>query len=324
MSILPSPARSLRDALDRYVSPALPEATGRGVVVCVPERYAALAWGMLASLRRVCDLPVEVHFAGDELSQASKDRLAEHDVSFVDTAAVLGLPPARLRGYQLKPHALAASRFSEVLLADADLLLFDRPELIFDLPEWSGVYLFRDRGFEDRRLRLPRRSMLRLRRAFPELRLPPMHRTHHAEAGLVAWDKARVPTRALLFLNGPGRPTLYRWFFGDKETYWIAAQLDGHIPAFSPLHPGAIVGHDPDTDRPRSPQMAHHHPELETLFWVQGGHLVRRGGRRWPVVLRSVTEADADWRSPWRFRGETVALDMPWLEEIGAEVRGFW
>lgn len=318
----PSPG-PLRAALNAYVPPPLPEAAGRGVVVCVPERYAALAWGMLASLRRVCDLPVEVHHAGNELSEAAMERLAEHDVSFVDTAAVLGLPAAGLRGYQLKPHALAASRFSEVLLADADLLFFDRPELIFDLPDWSGVYLFRDRGFEDHRLKLPKLGMLRLRRAFPELELPPMHRRNHAEAGLVAWDKARVPTRALLFLNGPAREPLYRWFFGDKETYWIAAQLDGHTPAFSPLRPGAIVGHDPDTDRPRSPQMAHHHPVDRTLFWVQGGHLVRKSGRRWPVVLRSVTGPDVRWRSPWRFRGEAAALEEPWLEEIGAGVRGF-
>ncbi len=302
--------------LDAFVAPPLPPAEGTGLVVCVPERYAALAWGMLATLRRVSDLPVEVHHAGDELGEASKDRLREHDVSFVDTAAALGLPPADLRGYQLKPHALAASRFARVLLADADLLFFDRPEPLFDR---GDVCLFRDRDHE--RGPLPSRSMLRLRRAFPTLDLPPLHRRHHCDAGLVAWNKGRVPTRALLYLNGPARPQLYRWFFGDKETYWIAAQLEGHRAGFSPLFPGAIVGQDPETGRRRRPQMLHHHVDGRR-FWAQGGHLVRAHGRRYPVVLTAATGPDARWRSPRRFDGATEPLDEPWLEEIGREVRG--
>jgi hypothetical protein len=290
--------------------------------VCVPERYAALAWGMLASLRRSCDLPVEVHHAGDELDEASKDRLREHDVSFVDTATVLDLPAEDLRGYQLKPHAVAASRFAEVLLVDADVLFFDRPELAFDLND-TGVFLFRDRGFEDRGLKVPKRGMLGLRRAFPDLDLPPLHRRHHAEAGLVAWDKNRVPTRALLFLNGPARAQLYRWFFGDKETYWIAAQLEGERATFSPLRPGALIGRDPATGTERWPQMLHHHPTQKTPYWAQGGHLVRKRGRRWPVILDSMTGPDVGWTSHRRFRGSKEPIDLPWLDEIGAEVRSW-
>ena len=130
-----------------------------------------------------------------------------------------------------------------------------------------------------------------------------------------------MPLRALLYLNGPARPWLYRWFFGDKETYWIAAQLEGPGAAFSPLRPGAIVGRDPESGRLRAPQMLHHHPVDQTPFWAQGGHLVRKGGRRWPVRLETTTGADLRWKSPWRFDGPTQPLDAPWLEEIGAEVR---
>lgn len=280
--------------------------------MCVPERYVALAWGMLASLRRLSDLPVEVHHAGDELSAAAMETLAEFDVTFVDTAAVLGWPAEDLRGYQLKPFALAASAFSEVFVVDADVLWFQPPR-------WSGpVFVHRDRNFEDFGLRLPSWSMLRLRRAFPGLELPPMHRRHHAEAGVVCWDKSAVGVRSLLFLNGPARSTLYRWFFGDKETYWIAAGLEGVEVTWAGSTPGAIVGRDPVGGAVRWPQMLHHHEGSPA--WAQGGHLVRKRGRRWPVVLTDWTGPNIRWRSPTRFTAQTTPIALPWLEEIGREV----
>lgn len=276
---------------------------------------------MLGSARHHgCALPVEVHHAG-ELGERSRAILAELGAEIVDTADALELPPEQLRGYAIKPHAVAASRFDEVLLVDADALFFTRPERAFDQSGYrrTGALLFPDRDFEERRLRRHRRGMRWLAKQLrdPAPLLPVRHRRHLVDSGLVAWDKRRVPEEALDFACALNRPPLaeafHRHFHGDKESFWIGLVHAGHPRAISPSIPGAIRARDRRTNRiVHVRQMLHHVPDSPAeRFWCQGGNLARNKGTPRVVTYDACTGPNLQWTGSRSFRGGRIAPLSP-------------
>ncbi len=268
---------------------------------------------MLGSARHHgCRLDAEVHHLGD-LSPANRAIIRSLGARLVETPAVLGLDPAALAGYAIKPHAVAASSFAEVLLVDADALFFTQPERAFEQAAYraTGSLLFPDRDFEERRLRRHRRGMRWLGALLgdPERLAPIRHRRHLVDSGLVAWDHGRVPREAIDFACALNRPPLaldfHRHFHGDKESFWIGLMKAEHPVEISPLIPGVLRARDFDSGRVvHVRQMLHHVPDSPTeRFWCQGGNLARNKGAPRVVTYDACTGPNLQWTGSRRFRG---------------------
>ena len=81
------------------------------------------------------------------MSDAMRSLLEQQDVEVVDAETVLHRYPAKVGGgWPLEPHAIAHSRFREVLFLDADTVPLVTPDIIFDwdIYRGSGLLLWPD------------------------------------------------------------------------------------------------------------------------------------------------------------------------------------
>ncbi len=140
--------RVLFKLLERKLYPWIPDhfrdslelqqnAAGRGLVTSVPSKYTDLALTIILGLRTIigCDTPIHVYFADeDDISAEGRRKLNYVDNVFTfNLAAIYSVP---LKGFQVKPFAILASGFAEVVWFDADLAFMVNPERLFD----SGGY----------------------------------------------------------------------------------------------------------------------------------------------------------------------------------------
>ncbi len=247
-----------------------------GIVVACCEKYAMGLYASLRILRQVhgCTLPIEVWFAGDELSEKAKEMLsAIGQVSFHDIAERFGGDPKQYRGYHIKGFALFASHFDELILMDADVVFYQDPQKLLDHPKMRerGAYFFRDREdfkfhsfnqdqvfygdryFTSRFTYEQRREIFlhlipEVTESIPEdwrhywLQSPSRFDhpipSEHQDAGCVAIDKTRAPVGCGLILKlNQFRNILYKYILGDKETYWLALASAKETFAVNPTHP---------------------------------------------------------------------------------------
>lgn len=251
-----------------------------GIVVAVNNAYAeGYFLPSLFHLRRNlgCDLPIEVWFVGDELSQEWKEKLARFPpIAFRNLADYVTDDPSQYKGWQIKAWLLKFSPFEDTILMDADVYFFQNPKILFSHPEYKrrGCYLFRDRSIyrypvnpflcgidEDVACNLEaylrRRAFFRSLIALPSDSLPEewsiywreelptvesTYTSEHVDSGCVAIHK---PTHleaieAILQLN-KNRKVVYTYVHGDKETYWLGCEIAGQPYAVNPLVPCALV-----------------------------------------------------------------------------------
>ncbi|HEU4880733.1 MAG TPA: hypothetical protein VFT45_00770 [Longimicrobium sp.] len=223
---------------------------GRGIVVCGGgDRYFPPAWVCITLLRRHgCTLPIELWHRGPrEMSDEAAALMARLGVRCVDAyplARAQGL--SHLDSWEIKPFALAHSRFREVLLLDADNVPVRNPEPLFLDPTYllHGSLFWPDRYTGTG----PRRALL-AREAWAACGVP--YRVEpEFESGQVLVDKERcwAALNLALHLNRHSA-YYYRWFYGDKDTFHLAWRRVGLEYGLVP-HPlfdlhGVMVQHDP-------------------------------------------------------------------------------
>lgn len=120
---------------------------GRGVVVVGGGRYLVSAYVTIRILRHVgCRLPIELWHLRGEVDEPMRRLLRVYRVECRDADEEAQRRPFRFlhghwwKGWQLKPYAVACSRFREVLMLDADSYPTRDPEYLFD---WSP---YREKG----------------------------------------------------------------------------------------------------------------------------------------------------------------------------------
>lgn len=121
----------------------------QGIAVACNDYYIGYYLPMLAYLRleHHSTIPVEIWYAGDELSDENKARLERFgNVTFHNVVDYFGKKPSDYWGFQIKGYMLVGSHFDEVMIADADVYFVQKPDLLFELPAYkkSGAYFFRD------------------------------------------------------------------------------------------------------------------------------------------------------------------------------------
>jgi len=226
----PTPHRAL---LEAAVAAEFPypagRFAGRGIVICGGGvKYFPCAWVCVKMLRHLgCTLPIEVwHLGEEEMDGAMRALLVPLGVELVDGLEVRRKYPVRaLWGWEMKAFALLHSRFSEVLLLDADNVAVRDPADLFDAPEYreTGAVFWPDFGRleEDR----PIWALTGVAyRDEPEF-----------ESGQILVDKARC-WRALhvaMHLNEYS-DFYYDHIHGDKETFHLAWRKIGQEYAMPP------------------------------------------------------------------------------------------
>ena len=194
---------------------------GRGVVVVGGGNYFASAYVAIRILRHVgCRLPVELWHLAGEIDEPRRRLLRPYEVECVDADAVAVRHPYRFleghwwKGWQLKPYALAHSRFREVLFLDADSYPTRDPSFLFDWDPYRqhGAIFWPDCGTSAHLLPSEKWHIFGT-----ELREPPF------ESGQMVIDKGRCEAELQLTLwYNAHADFVYRVLWGDKDTFNMA------------------------------------------------------------------------------------------------------
>ena len=277
--------------------PPFPEGrfSGRGVVLCAGgDVYFPCAWVCIGMLRRLgCTLPIELWYRGRrEMTEEMIALLEPLGVECVDAYEMVRRHRSRrLDSWELKPFAIAWSRFAEVLYLDADNVALRDPAFLFDRDEYSraGALFWPDRYGG------PGTGIEWLKREAWEVCGVPYRAEAEIEAGQLLIDKRRS-WRALsltLHLNEHS-DYYYAFFLGDKDTFHLAWRRTGTEYALVPWRPLTLG---------RSEVIVQHGPGGSPLFQ-------HRNGSKWSLAGPNPAIAG--------FRDEDACL------EILGELRGRW
>ncbi|HKS25428.1 MAG TPA: hypothetical protein VJZ76_21745 [Thermoanaerobaculia bacterium] len=224
---------------------------GRGIVLCAGgDVYFPCAWVCIGMLRRLgCTLPVELWYRGPrEMTPAMIALLEPLGVTCVDAYDVARRQPyRRLDSWEIKPFAIAWSRFAEVLYLDADNVPLRDPAPLFDLPA------YRERGalFWPDRYAGPGTGIEWLKREAWDACGLPYRVAPEIEAGQLVIDKQKS-WRGLSMTQHLNEHSdyYYAFFLGDKDTFHLSWLRTATPYALMPWRPRTlgqsevIVQHD--------------------------------------------------------------------------------
>jgi hypothetical protein len=223
---------------------------GKGVVITTGNLYFQFAVHIVRSLRFLhCNLPVEIWHSG------------EKDLNVTNTQFLSAFHGVRVRNikdhfkiemdsWDVKPFAVLASAFEEVLLMDADSVFLQNPSILFDDEEYrrDGALFFRDRSLFPGNRDKPNWII----GLFPEphservkqLRMLQAKTQYELEAGVVVIDKRRhfhgLLNVGCLNVPGPIKNMIREETHGEKETFWIGLEMADEPYSFMPHLPGSI------------------------------------------------------------------------------------
>ncbi|PWZ02113.1 hypothetical protein BCV70DRAFT_198393 [Testicularia cyperi] len=241
------------------------EENSKGIVMSLGKKGAVFASQFIQIIRERHrnDIPIELYYYGEnDLPAKYRNYLTStyKHVRCIDLEA-LGLFDADLvqlerQGFAIKPFALLATNFTEVMLADADAILLEDPDNFFQEPGYldTGTLFFHDRdhnraGGIEEIIQDFMHNQLSLRGPSPRLEQSAFWRKKgifEQESGVVVVDKRRIETfAALLFtawqnMGEIRKKTTYRIWWGDKETFWLAFEFSNFPYYFVPKYAQAI------------------------------------------------------------------------------------
>ncbi|KAI8918740.1 mannosyltransferase putative-domain-containing protein [Entophlyctis helioformis] len=295
-------------------------AAGRGIVMTTGTKYATMAKFAIFALRHAGSvLPVEIVYCGESDMAADArsmfDQLA--NVTLVDMSSMMGGDCSN--GWQLKPFAVLASSFRQVILMDADTIFMQPPETLFDNPSFiqTGALLFRDRtlpygtwrggpGINEMldEVAAPFKGDL----LFNASRVVAKQSAVEIDSGVVVWDKDRAMPAILaacLMNSRPYRDSLYARSYGDKESFWLAHEALRMPFALGRGNGGSIGAYNSSTN-----QVCGHlyHPDdAMRPLWLNGG----LGRPRVPITLGTTGKS----RSSTSTSGHYVLSLTHWATE---------
>ena len=215
----------------------------KGIVICTGNRHIQLTLVALKSLELIeNELPIEVFYSSsNDLSLENQGLIKKSfpEVNLIDLSLTsFNDSYLHLRGWEIKPFAVLASRFSKVLLMDADVLFFEQPSTLFNNNYFikSGTLFFYDRPT------LPYKTIQWIN-TFSSYNDPPLPiRTQ--ESGVVLIDKSRV-LKGLLSVcklndHDERKRFTYKYFYGDKDTWWLGFHIIQMSYSFIPTLTASI------------------------------------------------------------------------------------
>ncbi|DBA98760.1 hypothetical protein WJX77_012685 [Trebouxia sp. C0004] len=249
----------------------------RGLVIPCGTSDFHFALHLVAAVRQVFNstLPIEVMYAGDsDLSEDQRDALESvgKDIRTVDilhffdenTVGLLG------GGWAIKPFAILASSFKQVIIADSDVVFLQSPEAAFSHPGYirTGTLYFHDRivpGSND--VHDWWRNIMQGRTPSPMMAKSAFwagKTVHEQESGVVLFNKDnRSVLIGLLYAAWMNTRHIrseatYRLTLGDKESYWMAFEL-AKIPYFFDDVYASAIGHVTKSSTDQKPLLCPSH-----------------------------------------------------------------
>ncbi|KAF9435991.1 hypothetical protein BGZ76_005076 [Entomortierella beljakovae] len=227
---------------------------GKGLVFCAGNGQFEFVVTSIQAIRNrlKSTLPIQVfHMGSEDLSPDRQKYLREmtKDVETVDVTQVLDNYHMRLGGWAIKPFAMLASSFEEVIFVDADAYFLQDPATLFMDPGYlaTGALFFFDRSLFVDQTNGPNwiKSFLPILSSFPpKSRMFNYISAHEQESGVVLVNKKSRFTGlvSICKMNGKWERDLYSYkvFHGDKETFWIGFEMAQEPYAFMRNYGGAI------------------------------------------------------------------------------------
>ncbi|CAF4896950.1 unnamed protein product [Rotaria socialis] len=216
----------------------------KGIVICTGNGHFLLTLVALHALQSIGNtMSIEVMFSTSTDLSASNQKLLKNQfptVRLVDLSTIFNDSYLELRGWEIKPFAVLASRFQHVLLIDSDVLFLEKPSALFENELYlrTGTLFFYDRfDLSPKALRWVRSISMKSTGTIP-------HRTQ--ESGVVVIDKGRTLMGLLstckLNEHEQRERVTYKHLHGDKDTWWLGFHLVDMAYSFIPSLT-ASIGH---------------------------------------------------------------------------------
>lgn len=204
---------------------------GQGIVLCVGNNQFQYAATTIRTLREVLHstLPIEVFYIRENDLSPKRQLYLQTEFTNLTLRKLddyIGEYYTRFGGWAMKPFALLASHFSEVIMMDADVFFLQEPSLLFaDLGYQAAGSLF----FYDRTLFPNWEKGPDWLRSFLPTFSPLVEKTrwfrglssHEQESGVIVMDKRKslLGLLSTCKLNGKNErdQVVYKHVHGDKE-----------------------------------------------------------------------------------------------------------
>jgi hypothetical protein len=202
----------------------------KGIVMCVGNGQFKHAATSVQAIREILksNIPIEIVYIDEyDLSQEKRDYFdAMSNVKTLSISDRINNAYTQFGGWAVKPYAILASSFSQVMLMDADVFLFQKPELFFEDQGYqaAGALFFLDRtlfnNFHEGKKWL--KSFLPTHSNYVEqTRWWKTTSTHEQESGIVLVDKRKAlfGLLATCKMNDKNErdKVSYKHSHGDKE-----------------------------------------------------------------------------------------------------------
>ncbi|KAF9365298.1 hypothetical protein BGX34_010604 [Mortierella sp. NVP85] len=215
-------------------------ARNQGIVMCVGDKHSVYARTTVKVLREVLGskLPIEIYYTGEQdLSKENREWFENIEgVTTVDITTLLDQEMLQISGPILKPFAMLASRFQEVILMDSDAYFLQDPAVLFEDGGYKevGTVFFYDRTRPNKVAGVSKRAWLYS--YLPSVSNHPSKTRWYRskgdqdqDSGVVVLDKKRhfLGLLAICKMNDVlerNQPT-YRTTWGEKESFWIAMEM---------------------------------------------------------------------------------------------------
>ncbi|KAG0281044.1 hypothetical protein BGZ95_007244 [Linnemannia exigua] len=257
---------------------------GKGLVFCAGDNQFEFVVTSIQAIRNrlKSKLPIQVfHMGENDLSKPRQKYLQDmaEGIEVIDVTAILDNGYMQLGGWAIKPFALLASSFEEVMFVDADAYFLQDPAVLFQDPGYmaTGALFFFDRTlFPDWKIGSDwLKSILPIMSSFPrKSRMFNLLTAHEQESGVVVINKK---TRFLGLLgtckmNGKWERDLvtYKVFHGDKETFWTGFEMVQEPYAFMRNYGGVIGELRPDDENSVCGAQLHEDHKGYPLWWNGG------------------------------------------------------
>jgi len=244
-----------------------------GVVISAGGfKYFTCAYVLIATLRELgCQLPIEVWYYHEELSSDMQSLLSEMDVNCRDIQEFVEGKP---HGFLMKSLAILYSDFEEVLFLDADNNCTKNPDYLFQ----EQAYLEYGCIFWPDYWKYSANNHI-----WEILAIPPPN-SFEQESGQLLINKRKCwqALQLAVYLN-INSDYIYRFMYGDKDTYRIAWMYLG-IPYFFIETPPGSFGYMHNGDQFHGIAMTQYDPRGEIIFLHRNlckWHITRPDEKLW-------------------------------------------
>ena len=223
----------------------------RGVVISSYNKYFDYTVHLIKGLKWLSfNIPIVIAFAGDDdLSVERQKYFNSMNISTIDLTRYFNNEIIELTGFAIKPFAVLAAPFEEVMLLDCDTVFLKSPAKMFDDEEYlkTGLLLQKDRSFHHelykQRLWLLENLPKPLSKSITESLVFQGHSDHQVDSSLLVINKRKQLFSLLTAckLNMPvERRNFYEHFYGDKESFWFGPEMMFMNTSFLPYDPGVF------------------------------------------------------------------------------------